>query len=144
MCSLALCLCRVILEPLSPGVATVLAEHNQEAVDNLVAYITSYISSRAGLLPAANVLPLSGFSYPPCPVAAPPDGVSALQQAECEPELSAGDAQSAGMGSSCMQSTGLGVLQIHHKKHHVSSPFVSLSGMGGAARFRSCHISLLT
>ena len=57
--------CRVILEPLGSEVGRLLAEHNQEAVDNLVAYITAYITSNADTLPPNNAMPLSGFTYPP-------------------------------------------------------------------------------
>lgn len=129
---------------MSPDVASVLADHNQEAVDNLVAYITSYISSRAGLLPPANALPLSGFSYPPCAAAATSDSVSPPQQAVCDRELGAGVAQSMILVSPSVQSMGLGLLQTHYKKHLVSPPFVTLSGVGKAARDRSSHVSVLS
>lgn len=49
---------------MSPDIEQLLAEHNQEAVDHLVDYISKYVSSHLGSLPPANVLPASGFSYP--------------------------------------------------------------------------------
>lgn len=137
-----LCLCRVILEELDPDIDRLLADHNQEAVDNLVAYITTYIYLHAEALPPGNVLPLSGFAYPPLAA----QGSCAEPTAALTKQLPLTD--SAGMSSSSFESEqgsgrlskygrGMGALQVHHKTHHVSSPFVSLSGMGAVLRSAS-------
>lgn len=118
--------CRVILEPLSPEVDGLLAAHNQEAVDNLVAYITAYISSNAEALPPGNMLPLSGFTYPPHAACHP-----SQQQLVLEAGVSSDLAQEGG-DTSELGGQVSGALQACRKQHHVSSPCVSLSGMGTA------------
>ncbi|KAL3133315.1 putative ATP-dependent RNA helicase ddx60 [Trebouxia sp. C0009 RCD-2024] len=113
---------KVILEPLSPEVDCLLAGHNQEAVDNLVAYITAYISSSAEALPPGNVLPLSGHTYPPH---------AACTHSQQQLALGAGvssDLAQEGGGTSKLGGQVSGALQAYRKQHRISSPFVSLSG----------------
>ena len=130
--------CRVILEPLSPEVGSLLAAHNQEAVDNLVAYITAYISSSAEALPPGNVLPLSGHTYPPCAACTPSD-----QQLVLEAGVSSDLAQEGG-GTSKLGGQVSGALQAYRKQHRISSPFVSLSGVGVADSFLILHAVIST
>ena len=154
--------CRVILEPLGSEVGQLLAEHNQEAVNNLVAYITAYITSNADVLPPSNVMPLSGFSYPPPAIHSvlPERGVSGdvalgvvassgVQGSDPSGRAQGADSPTGGQGLdtsggvlggealgggqgldvSSPWLTGSGALQAYSKKHCVSSPFVSLSGI---------------
>lgn len=136
MCTCSVHACRVILEPLSPEVDCLLAGHNQEAVDNLVAYITAYISSSAEALPPGNVLPLSGHTYPPH---------AACTHSQQQLALGAGvssDLAQEGGGTSKLGGQVSGALQAYRKQHRISSPFVSLSGMGIAVRVildSACH-----
>ena len=112
-----------------------LAEHNQEAVDIQVAYITAYISSNAAALPPANVMPLPGFTYPPHAACPNSQQLHLLQPAS---GMGSEFAQGVGISGSCEQ--GSGALQAYRKKHRVSSPFVSLSGTATAAGPSSCHV----
>ena len=100
----------------------------------MVTYITAYTSSEGKALPPANVLPLSGFTYPPhtAPTATP--AVPATQALGAGSILRGGDARAVGMPGSGGQCTG--AWQEYHKAHHISSPFVSLSGMSDAALTR--------
>ena len=93
--------CRVILEPLNPDIAGLLAQHNQEAVDNLVAYITAYVSSTAECMPSNNALPLSGFTYPP-PIASAFADVDMAMQQSVHGTVSSADA------APCVGLSGLG------------------------------------
>ena len=162
-CLLSVHVCRVILEPLGSEVGQLLADHNQEAVDNLVAYITTYIASNADALPPSNAMPLSGFIYPPRAIdsvlpghGASTDLVSRVvassgsqrgdpsdgrQRADSPaggqgPDIlggvQGGEASGGGqrLGHPMPSGKGSGALQAYSKKHYVSSPFVSLSGMG--------------
>lgn len=121
--------CRVILEPLSSEVDSLLAAHNQEAVDNLVAYISAYISSNAAALPASNVMPLSGFTYPPPAACASVSQQQPLLEAGMSSDRvqAGGASRPGGHDSGALQVSG--ALQAYRKKHQVSSPFISLSGM---------------
>ena len=83
--------CRVILEPLGSEVGQLLADHNQEAVDNLVAYIKAYIASNAEALPPSNIMPLSGFTYPPSAIH------SVLPDRRVSSDLASGDLPSSGV-----------------------------------------------
>ena len=150
-CLLSVHVCRVILEPLGSEVGRLLAEHNQDAVDNLVAYITSYITSNARALPPNNAMPLSGFTYPPRPIHSvlPERGVSSevASRVVTSSRVPGGDPPSEGQGADSptwgqglgasggvpggeATGGGQGALQAYSKRHYVSSPFVSLSGTG--------------
>ena len=118
------------MEALSLEVDSLLAAHNQEAVDNLVAYITAYISSNTSALPPGNVLPLSGFTYPPNAAC-----TASQQQLLLAPGMSS-DLALEGDGTPRLGGQVSGALQAYRKQHLVSSPFVSLSGMGAAV---GCH-----
>lgn len=108
-------MCRVILEGLSPQIEALLKQHNQDAVDNLVDYVTGYVSSHADSLPAANRLPLSGLCYPSPPVSSLP---ASEQQSVTGSKASA--EVSHGRGSDA--------LTQFRKPCRISSPFVALSG----------------
>jgi len=114
---------RVILEAMSPEAESVLAQHNQEAVDNLVAYISNYVSAHIDSLPPANVLPLSGFAYPLTSTAASKSASDLKQQ----PSAACGGLVHA-IGHSSSMSEGGGALRGFRKECRISSPFVALSG----------------
>lgn len=115
--------CRVILEAMSPEAESVLAQHNQEAVDNLVAYISNYVSAHIDSLPPANVLPLSGFAYPLTSTAASKSASDLKQQ----PSAACGGSVHA-IGHSSSMSEGGGALRDFRKECRISSPFAALSG----------------
>ncbi len=108
---------------MSPEAESVLAEHNQEAVDSLVAYISHYVSAHQDSLPPANVLPLSGFAYPLTTTAAS-KSVTDLRQ---QPSAACGVLVDA-IGHSSSMSEGGGALHYFHKECRISSPFATLSG----------------
>ena len=114
---------RVILEAMSPEAECVLAEHNQEAVDSLVAYISRYVSAHLDNLPPANVLPLSGFAYPPTTTAASKSATGLRQQ----PSAACGGSAHATAHPSSMSERG-GALHTFRKGCRISSPFAALSG----------------
>ena len=108
-------MCRVILESLSPPVESLLKQHNQEAVDDLVTYVTGYVSGHADSLPAANRLPLSGLCYPPG---------AASELATSEKQSITGSKASAEL----THGNGHNALTRFRKPCRISSPFVALSG----------------
>jgi len=115
--------CRVILEAMSPEAESVLAEHNQEAVDSLVAYISHYVSAHLDSLPPANVLPLSGFAYPLTTTAASKSVIDLRWQ----PSAACGGSVHDFGHPSGMSESG-GALQNFRKECRISSPFAALSG----------------
>ena len=102
---------------MEPEIQLLLAEHNKEAVDHLIAYVSSYVASQSHTLPPANCLPLSGFSYPPKGSTTP--GTSQQQHnASCVSDVQPDpDAQ-----------TGCDAVAQFRKHYSFSSPFVALSG----------------
>jgi hypothetical protein len=108
---------------MSPEAESVLAEHNQEAVDSLVAYISHYVSAHLDSLPPANVLPLSGFAYPLTTTAAS-NSANPLRQ---QPSAARGVLVHASGHSSSMSESG-GALHNFRKECRISSPFAALSG----------------
>lgn len=96
---------RVVLERMSPAVEQTLEEHNEEALDNFLAYIRGYVLTNAAALPLGNVLPMSRLSYPR-PAAFLPNGV----------------------GPSNLASEAGGALMEYQKEVLIASPFVALSG----------------
>ena len=114
---------RVTLEAMSPEAECVLAEHNQEAIDSLVAYISRYVSAHLDSLPPAIVLPLSGFAYPPTTTAASKSATGLRQQ----PSAACGGSAHATAHPSGM-SEGGGALHTFRKGCRISSPFAALSG----------------
>lgn len=93
-----------MLERLSPEVEAIIAEHNTEALNSLLSYVSGYITANIAVLPPDNVLPLSGLSYP----------MPHVQT------LSPSDPVQQGVVS--------GALLEHHKEVVIVSPFVALSG----------------
>ena len=95
-----------------------LAEHDQESLDHLMAYVSSYVSSQSHTLPPANCLPLSGFSYPP------QEGT----ESKAEPQQQGSARYEGGGWSSASSGKGLDALAQFRKPFSISSPFVALSG----------------
>lgn len=108
---------------MSPEAESVLAEHNQEAVDSLVAYISHYVSAHLESLPPASVLPLSGFAYPLTTTAASKSASHLRQQ----PLAACGILVEAIGHPSGISECG-GALHIFCKECHISSPFAAVSG----------------
>lgn len=85
----------------------ILEEHGRDVLGTLLAYVRNYVSSHVEALPAASVLPLSGFKFP----------VDLSGQATGRARRQEG--LSAAVG---------GALQQYRKDFVVSSPFVAISG----------------
>ena len=119
--------CRVILEAMSPEAESVLAEHNQEAVDSLVAYISHYVSAHLDSLPPANVLPLSGFAYPQTSTAASKSASKFASDLRQQALAACGRSVHA-TGYSSSMSEGGRALHNFRKECRISSPFAALSG----------------
>ena len=84
-----------------------LEEHDSDVLGTLLAYVRNYVSSHVEELPAASVLPSSGFTYP----------VDLSGQATGRAHHQEG--LSAAVG---------GALQQYRKDFVISSPFVAISG----------------
>lgn len=121
---------------MSPEAESVLAEHNQEAVDSLVAYISHYVLAHLDSLPPANVLPLSGFAYPPTTTAASKSASHLRQQ----PSAACGVLADVIGHPSSMSESG-GALHDFHKECRISSPFAALSGRHVEPQLFSFHFA---
>ena len=85
---------------MEPAVEAMLTQHNAEALDHLLTYVSSYIKKHGDTLPQGNVLPMSGLKYP-------------LQPSPTEPDLN------SALGGALVQ---------YRIQVLIASPFVALSG----------------
>lgn len=96
---------------MSPEMEAIVAEHNVEALDNLLTYVSSYIRKHDDSLPPNNVLPMSELKYP---LQHPADGLG------------------------FDWGTPVGGALIHFRnKVLIASPFVALSGAHCSAKRRA-------
>ena len=127
---------RVILEAMSPEVDSLLAQHNQEALAHLTAYVSSYVSNASDSLPAANQLPLSHFCYPLGLASNTSETMLEAQQEQQQQQQQQQQPRQSCEGSSeSITSHGrgqagqvTGALSQFKKQCRISSPFVALSG----------------
>lgn len=89
---------------MGPDVEAIVAEHNAEALDKLLDYVTGYVTANTDSLTPGNMLPMSGLQYP-------------LHNSEV-----------AKQNGPIQQAVIAGALLEFRKKVLIASPFVALSG----------------